>query len=157
MSRIKWIVHYVWNLVNCTFQARKLYYQPTTGTYYEYDERTKTHKVHSRVDISQYTGQNYNFNQQSQAPNQQPHGQQHRPPFTQSYPQQNQQFSNQYQQQNQQQPNSEPEFQKTTTRKIDMFGEWCLELLKDLISVMHVCVIQMQALLWFFWLYLFES
>ena len=110
--------------MNSTFQARKLYYQPTTGTYYEYDERTKTHKVHSRVDISQYNTQNYNFNQQPQAPNQQPHGQQHRPPFPQSYQQQNQQFSHQYQQQNQQQPNSERDFQKTATRKIDMFGEW---------------------------------
>ena len=108
--------------MNSTFQARKLYYQPTTGTYYEYDERTKTHKVHSRVDISQYNTQNYNFNQQ-QAPNQQPHGQQLRHPFPQSYQQQNQQFSNHYQQQNQQQLNSERDFQKSATRKIDMFGE----------------------------------
>ena len=111
--------------MNSTFQGRKLYYQPTTGTYYEYDERTRTHKVHSRVDISQYTAQNYNFNQQPQASNQHLHGQQHRPPLPQSHQQQNQQFSNQYQQQNQQQTNNEPEFQK-----IDMFGEWCLELLK---------------------------
>ena len=102
--------------MNSTFQARKLYYQPTTGTYYEYDERTKTHKVHSRVDISQYNTQNYNFNQE-------PHVQQHRHPFPQSYQQQNQQFNNQYQQQNQQQLNSERGFQKSATRKIDMFGE----------------------------------
>ena len=121
-SWIKWIVQYLRNVMNSTFQARKLYYQPTTGTYYEYDERTKTHKVHSRVDISQYNTQNYNFNQQ-QAPNQQPHGQQLRHPFPQSYQQQNQQFSNHYQQQNQQQLNSERDFQKSATRKIDMFGE----------------------------------
>ena len=106
------------------FQARKLYYQPTTGTYYEYDERTKTHKVHSRIDISQYnTHQNYNYPAQcASLPGQQRYGQQPRPPLHQSH--QHQHLQPQGQQQ--QQPHSGAQIEKINTGKIDIFGKCSL-------------------------------
>ena len=117
-------------------QARKLYYQPNTGTYYEYDERTKTHKVHSRVNISQYnTQQGYNYPSQPPGmPRQQHCGQHHQPPLHQSHQHHQQQAQQQNQQHSQQQPQSHQQQQhqhmnigrqpqKVTTRKIDMFGK----------------------------------
>ena len=33
-------------------QVRRLYYEPTQGVYYQYDDETQEYSVHSRVDLS---------------------------------------------------------------------------------------------------------
>lgn len=50
------------------FQSRRLYYEPSSGTYYQYDERTRTHIVHSRVNVQQYPQQLFTQPPPSQPP-----------------------------------------------------------------------------------------
>ncbi len=70
-------------------QTRQLYYEPSSGTYYQYDATTKRHLVHSRVNVQpQYPQQQpYPANQPPSA--QQPPGPQP-PPFNPQVPPPNQ-------------------------------------------------------------------
>ncbi len=55
-------------------QTRQLYYEPSSGTYYQYDATTKRHLVHSRVNV------------QTAYPQQQPYPANQPPPAQQPYP-----------------------------------------------------------------------